>query len=80
MKCDNSRCLQEPPSAGLAHLPGQVLHEAWLAIANAAARRQRYLDLRTKAVNFALAQRVCCRNLLARDTSDDSHEESGNAQ
>lgn len=79
MNCDNGNCLQQSLSARLLQLSANFLHKAWSEIVAVADRRQRLIELRTQAINFALAQRVCCRPLLGRDERGQSREDAGHA-
>lgn len=70
MNCTHGTCLQETLGQRLIRHLSQFLQNLAAEIVQATTRRQHYLELRTRAIHYALAQRVCCRNLLAKDASD----------
>lgn len=79
MNCNHGTCLQESLGQRLTRASSQLLQDLVSEIVKAATRRQRYLELRTRAIHVALSQRVCCGNLLTRDTAEKSAAERRDA-
>lgn len=79
MNCNHGTCLQESLGQRLARISAQVLRELAGEIVRAATRRQHYLEIRTRAMHLALSQRVCCGNLLTRDTDEKAVTETRDA-